>query len=169
MAVLNILKYPDVRLKEKAVAVKEITPQIKKIAMDMVETMYNGRGVGLAATQVGIPLRIIVIDIDQLEKEPNPIICVNPEIISFEGKTKEDEGCLSVPGFTAPVERYKKVVVRYINLDGESQEIMAEDFFAKAFQHEIDHLNGILFIDRLGRLRKQLFLKRYRKMMEESL
>ncbi len=169
MSILQILKYPDPRLKEKAVEVKEITKEIKKLAFDMVETMYSNRGVGLAAPQVGVPFRIIVIDIDQLEKEPNPIICINPEIISHEGKTKDDEGCLSVPGFTAPVERYKKVVVSFLDLDGNSNEVTAEDFFAKAFQHEIDHLNGILFVDRLGRLRKQLFLKRYKKMMEESL
>jgi len=169
MSVLQILKYPDPRLKEKAQEVKEITKEIKKLVFDMVETMYAGRGVGLAATQVGVPFRIIIIDVDQLEKEPNPVICINPEIISQEGKTKEEEGCLSVPGFTAPVERFKKVVVRYLDIDGNTHEIVAEDFFAKAFQHEIDHLNGILFVDRLGRLRKQLFLKRYKKMMEEAL
>ncbi len=169
MSVLTILRYPDPRLKEKAQEVKEITKEIKKLAMDMVETMYTSKGVGLAATQVGVPFRLIVIDVDQLDKEPNPIICINPEIISFEGKTKEDEGCLSVPGYTAPVERYKKVVVRYLDIDGKVVEKEAEDFMAKAFQHEIDHLNGVLFIDRLSSLRRQLFIKRYRKMMEEAL
>lgn len=169
MSILTILKYPDVRLKQVATEVKEITKEIKKLAMDMVETMYQGRGVGLAATQVGVPFRLIIIDVAQLEGEPNPIICINPEIIKADGKTKDDEGCLSVPGFTAPVERYQKVTVRFLDIDGNVKEIEAQDFFAKAFQHEIDHLNGILFVDRLGKLRKQLFLKRYRKMMEEAL
>lgn len=169
MSLLQILKYPDPRLKEVAKPIVEISREIKKLAMDMVETMYNGRGVGLAATQVGVPYRLIVIDVEQLEKAPNLIICINPEIIHHEGKTKDDEGCLSVPGYTAPVERFKKVTVQFLDLYGEKREITAEDFFAKAFQHEIDHLDGILFIDRLGRLRKELFLKRFKKLMEESL
>ncbi len=169
MAVLEILKIPDKRLREKAIEVKDIDDNIKKIAYDMIETMYAGKGIGLAATQVGIPLKIIVIDIDQLDDNPNPMVFINPEIIEGRDKVSNEEGCLSVPGFTAKVERFSHLIVKYKSLDNVVKEISAEGLLSRAFQHEIDHLNGVLFIDHLSKLKRELFLKKLKKTLERSL
>lgn len=169
MAVMEILKYPDQRLRIIAKKIDNITDDIKKIAASMIETMYQAKGIGLAATQVGIPVRLFVIDVEQLDENPKPIVFINPEILSIEGKEKHDEGCLSIPGYTAPVERASKVIVRFINLDGETQELVAEGLLARAIQHENDHLDGKLFIDRLSPIRKELVIKRLKKQMEKSL
>ncbi|MCX7990501.1 MAG: peptide deformylase [Proteobacteria bacterium] len=169
MAVLEILKVPDKRLREKANEITVIDDNIKRLAYDMIETMYAGSGVGLAGTQVGVPLRIIVIDVDQIDGEPNPMVFINPEILEGRDKVVKEEGCLSVPGFTAKIERFGYVKVRYKNLDNETQEMSAEGLLARAFQHEIDHLNGILFIDYLSKLKRELFLKKLKKSLERSL
>ncbi len=169
MSLLTILTIPDPRLREKAKEITKIDDNIKKIAYDMVETMYAHKGVGLAATQVGIPIRLIVIDVDQIEGDPNPIICINPEIIEGKEKVKNEEGCLSIPGYSASVERFGYVKVRFMDLDGNQKEIEATELLSRAFQHEIDHLNGILFIDHLSRLKRELFLKKLKKTMEKSL
>lgn len=169
MAVLEILKYPDQRLRTIAKEVDKITDDIKKIAISMIETMYSAKGIGLAATQVGIPIRLFVIDIDQLDENPKPIVFINPRILSMEGKEKHDEGCLSIPNQTAPVERASKVTVKYTNLDGETQELTADGLLARAIQHENDHLDGKLFIDRLSPVRKELIIKKLKKQMEKSL
>jgi peptide deformylase len=169
MAILEILKYPDSRLREKAASIKEISKETKKLAVNLVETMYNARGVGLAATQVGVPLRIIVIDVGQLEEKPEPFVCLNPEIVYCEGKDKFDEGCLSFPGYSAPVERYDKINVRYTDIHGAKHTGEAEGLLARVFQHEIDHLNGVLFTDHLSKLRRELLLNKIRKSMEKSL
>lgn len=169
MAVLDILKFPDPRLREKAKEIVEITEDIKKIAFSMVETMYQAKGVGLAATQVGIPIRLFVIDVEQLEDRPNVIIFINPEIIEEEGKEKHDEGCLSIPGYTAQVERASKVKVRFKDINGDNVELEAEGLLSRAIQHENDHLNGKLFIDRLSTIRRELLLKKLKKQMEKTL
>lgn len=169
MSVLEILKVPDPRLREKAKEILKIDDNIKKIAYDMIETMYAGKGIGLAGTQVGIPLRIIVIDVDQIEGEPNPMVFINPEIVEGRDRVVNEEGCLSVPGYTAKVERFNYVKVRYKDLDDKIRETEGEDLLARAFQHEIDHLNGILFIDHLSKLKREMFLKRLKKSMERNL
>jgi len=169
MAIMEILKYPDPRLREVAKEVSVINEKIKKIAFSMIETMYNAKGIGLAATQVGIPIRLFVIDVEQLEEKPNPIIFINPVIISMEGKEKNEEGCLSIPGQTAPVERAAKVVVKYMSLEGEEIKLEAEGLLARAIQHENDHLDGKLFIDRISTIRKEIIIKRLKKQMERSL
>lgn len=169
MAVMEILKYPDQRLRTIAKEVDKITDEIKKIAFSMIETMYHANGIGLAATQVGIPIRLFVIDVDQLEENAKPIVFINPKIISLEGKEKHDEGCLSIPGQTAPVERASKVTVRFMNLEGNIMELVAEGLLARAIQHENDHLDGKLFIDRLSPVRKEMIIKKLKKQMEKSL
>ncbi len=169
MSLLNILTIPDPRLREKAKEVTAIEEPIKKLAYDMVETMYANKGVGLAATQVGVPLKVIVIDVDQLDGTPNPLICINPEIIESKDRVKNEEGCLSIPGYTANVERFNEVKVRFLDLQGNEIKMTATELLSRAFQHEIDHLNGILFIDHLSRLKREMFLKKLKKSMEKSL
>lgn len=169
MAVLDILKVPDQRLRVKAKEILKVDDEIKKLANDMIETMYANKGVGLAATQVGVPLRIIVIDVEQVEGEPNPMVFINPEILEGSEKVSNEEGCLSVPGFTANVERFNYVKVRYRDLNYEIKEMEGKELLARAFQHEIDHLEGILFIDRISKLKRELFLKRLKKSLERNL
>ncbi|HOJ78189.1 MAG TPA: peptide deformylase [Bacillota bacterium] len=140
--ILKIVKEGDPVLREQAKAIPKITKRIKKLAKDMLDTMYNANGVGLAAPQVGISERIIVIDVGK-----GPIVLVNPEIIAAEGKEKDTEGCLSIPGRSEYVTRAAHVEVSALNLDGDTIKVEGSGLLARALQHEIDHLNGILFID----------------------
>jgi len=174
MALLNILKYPDPFLKTRADPVQSIDSGIKKLISDMIETMCLARGIGLAATQVGAGKRVIVLDVpdgteeERRERGKNLIALVNPEIIDAAGAITYDEGCLSLPGVTAEVERFSSVTVSALDRDGGLSEIKAEGLFAIALQHEIDHLDGVLFIDRLSRLKRELIKRRYKKAMEEQ-
>jgi peptide deformylase len=163
MAILYpIRKYPDSILRQKAAPIKEITDEIRSLAADMVETMHAANGVGLAANQVGVSLRLVVIDMGE-EKEPNVVTFINPEIIEATDEEIAEEGCLSVPGFYEPVKRALHVTVRGTGLDGSEQTMKCSGLSARACQHEIDHLEGILFIDHLSPLKKQLFRKEYLK------
>ena len=143
MAIYNIVEKEDKFLREKAVAVKNINKNIIKLLDNMAETMYEYNGIGLAAPQVGVPKRVIVLDIDE-----KLIELINPEIISSEGSTTAYEGCLSCPGLTGEVTRANKVVVKGLDRDGNEVIIEGEDLLARCLQHEIDHLNGVLFIDK---------------------
>lgn len=136
-------------LRQKAKAVKEINDTIRTLLDDMAETMYESEGVGLAAPQIGISRRIIVVDVGE-----GLIELVNPVLLSGKGKQIDDEGCLSVPGFFAPVERYKTVIIEGLDRDGRTIRIKAKDFTARALQHEIDHLDGILFTDKVKKEKK---------------
>ena len=157
--------YSDPVLREKALPVQEITDVERKLAEDMLTTMYvSPIGVGLAAPQVGISKRLIVIDLDRDDPEGAPLVLFNPEIQSLEGETIEEEGCLSFPGITADVKRAAKAVVTAQDIDGESIWIEGEDLLARALQHEIDHLDGILFIDHVNGLRRQLLRGKLRKL-----
>ncbi|MDR3274628.1 MAG: peptide deformylase [Endomicrobium sp.] len=147
MSKLEIKKYGDPVLRKKTTAVLEINADIKKLASNMLETMYLAKGVGLAAPQVGISLRLCVIDVDPNKKYP--VVMINPEIISGENKVSAGEGCLSFPGVYENVERFGNVVAKYTDLNGKQCEVKAQDLLAKAMQHEIDHLDGKLFIDYL--------------------
>ncbi|MDR1940749.1 MAG: peptide deformylase [Endomicrobium sp.] len=147
MAKLEIKKYGDSVLRKKTNPVAQINGDIKQLAADMLETMYGAPGVGLAAPQIGVSLRMCVIDVSPDKK--NPIVMVNPEIISGENKITAEEGCLSFPGIYESVKRFEKVEVSYTDLDDKTKKIKAEGFLAKAVQHEIDHLDSKLFIDYL--------------------
>jgi peptide deformylase len=166
MAVLRIHTYPDPVLKKKAKPVKVMDDEIRRLAADMVETMYAAPGVGLAANQVGRLHRVAVIDITPADAPRNPIILINPEIIASDGKCVNEEGCLSVPGYKDEIKRFEKVTVRAMDIDGKSRELSGEGLLAIAFQHEIDHLDGILFIDRLSTLKRSLVRRKLAKARE---
>lgn len=158
-----ILTFPDPVLKKKSAPVNIITDEIRQIARDMAETMYAAPGVGLAAPQIGILQRIIVIDIASKGNAPQLITAINPTIIHSEGEVYEEEGCLSVPDFSANVKRYEKVVVKGLSIDGQERIWQADELLAIAFQHELDHLEGTLFIDHLSPLKRGLYIKKLRK------
>ncbi|MDP2560397.1 peptide deformylase [Psychrobium sp. 1_MG-2023] len=161
MAILNVLRFPDPRLRTVAKEVSEVTPQVQKIIDDMQETMYDEKGVGLAATQVNIHQRIVVMDCS--EDADTPIILINPEIIRREGSMQNEEGCLSVPGTYASVERAEFITVKALDRDGESFELEASGLLAICVQHEIDHLDGKLFVDYLSPLKRQRIQKKLEK------
>lgn len=159
MAILEIKEYGESILREKSLLVKEITTEILNLIRDMAETMYTDSGVGLAAPQVGISKRIIIID----EEKEGLMVLVNPEIIKSEGEIIDEEGCLSIPGIYSDVKRSSKVTVKALNENGDKIEITKEGLIARALQHEIDHLNGVLFIDKIGRMKRQILLNKLKK------
>jgi len=159
MAILEIKEYGEPVLREKAIPVKRITPKILNLIKGMAETMYTDSGVGLAAPQVGVSKRIILVD----GEEDGLIVLINPMIIQSEGEVVEEEGCLSVPGIYSKVKRSSKVTVKALNENGDSIEITKEGLTARALQHEIDHLDGILFVDRIGRMERQVLLNKLKK------
>ncbi len=166
MAVLEIRKFPDSILRKKTGRVEKIDANLHRLIDDMVETMHAAPGVGLAANQVGAPLQVAVIDLsareDKTQRHPL-IVLINPELLSMEGSLSEEEGCLSIPEYSETVKRAAKVKVRAQDKSGKVYELNAEGMLAKALQHEIDHLNGLLFIDRISPLKKDIFKRRYKK------
>ena len=164
MTKLKLYEYPHPVLKKKAEPVAAVDDEMRRFLDDMLETMYASNGCGLAAPQVGVSKRVVVIDIAHEDEEPQPLYLVNPEIIwKSEEKKVCEEGCLSVPGMRAEVERPAAVKIRYLDYDGKEQLLEADDFLAVAAQHELDHLDGILYIDHLSRLRRQMLLKKLEK------
>jgi len=161
MANLKVLHFPDPRLRKKAVPVKAINADIRRLAYDMLETMYQESGIGLAATQVNVQKRVVVMDLS--EQRNNPVYLINPVIMHSEGLEEMQEGCLSVPGYYDFVQRAEKVRVRYLNLEGETVDIEADGLLAVCIQHEIDHLNGRLFIDYLSPLKRKRLQKKLAK------
>jgi len=167
MAVLPIVKFPDPVLKKRAEEVKEITPEIRELLEDMVETMYDAPGIGLAAPQVGELVRVVVIDVDDPEEEGEKfgiLKLINPEIISSTGKIDSEEGCLSIPDVRETISRSETVTVRAMDENGEVKEITAEGLLSRCLQHEIDHLNGVLFIDHLSNVKRELVRKQLLKL-----
>jgi peptide deformylase len=164
----RILSYPDPELKKKSLPVTIINDKTAELVRDMAETMYAAPGVGLAAPQIGVHQRIAVIDVSAKDDMPELIVAINPVIIHADGESYEEEGCLSVPKYAANVRRHARVVVKALNLEGEEITYKADDLLAIAFQHEIDHLDGILFIDHLSPLKRDMFRKKYRRMVEEQ-
>lgn len=161
MAVLPIIMYPDRRLKSKSRPIKSIDKDIERLLDDMAETMYEAPGVGLAAPQVGVNVRAIVVDISVREETTTGLIkLLNPAIIFSEGQQIGEEGCLSIPGFSSLVKRKGLIKVEGLNEKGEEMEIECSGLLSRVLQHEIDHLDGILFIDRLSRLKRELLKKR---------
>ena len=152
MALLPILRFPDPRLRKVAVPVNKIDNGIKKLAADMAETMYEAPGIGLAATQVDIHQRVVVIDIS--EEKNDLLVLINPEITEMDGLAIGEEGCLSVPGIYDKVERAEQVAVRYLDLDGQQRVLKADGLLAVCIQHELDHLNGKVFVDHLSQMKQ---------------
>ena len=167
MAILNILHFPDERLRTKAKPVAEVTNKHRTLISDMLETMYDAPGIGLAATQVNVQERILVIDIS--DEKDQPIVLINPEILEKEGDQEFDEGCLSVPGIYETLHRAEKVRVKALNDKGENFEMRAEGLLAICIQHEIDHLEGKLFVDYLSQLKKQRIRKKLEKQQKNAM
>lgn len=164
MALLDIKKYPDGILKLKAKPVSDFDARRQKLVDDMIETLYAAPGVGLAAPQVGVSERLIVIDTSRSPEEKSElIVLVNPEIVDVEGQIESEEGCLSLPKFTAKIQRYERVFVKALNRDGKEIEIEGKDVLARVLQHEIDHLNGIILLDKVGMIKREFYKKRLRK------
>jgi len=161
MAILDILHFPDDRLRRKATAVDVVDSRIRQLIDDMFETMYEAPGIGLAAVQVNIFERVIVVDVSEDRSEP--LALINPEITRLEGVEEMDEGCLSVPGIFEKVKRADAITVKALNREGESIEMDAEGLLAVCIQHEIDHLDGKLFIDYLSELKRQRIKKKLKK------
>ena len=164
----EILHYPDPRLKQAAGAVDNITGNLVQLVDDMVQTMYEAPGIGLAAVQIGVPQRIIVLDINHEEPGKHLLKLVNPTITAREGEVIWEEGCLSVVDYTAEVKRAAKVEVKAWTPDEKEITLQAEDLLAVALQHELDHLDGKLFIDRISRLKRELYARRVKKLLREG-
>ena len=164
MAVRDIIKLPDKRLRLKSEPIQKIDAGIKKLVDDMFETMYDAPGIGLAAIQLGIAKRVVTMDLSKKEDEQKPLVFINPEITwASEEKSQYEEGCLSIPEYYEEVERPAKVKVKYLDLDGKAHETEAKGLLATCLQHEIDHINGVLFIDHLSRLKRSLIIKKFTK------
>jgi peptide deformylase len=171
MALREIRKYPDPVLRKKTSRVERIDSTLDRLIEDMVETMHAAPGVGLAANQVGVSLQLAVIDLssrDDEEQRHPLLIIINPEMLSMEGSVIEEEGCLSIPDYAEKVKRAARVKVRAQDRAGKKFEIEAEGLMAKALQHEIDHLNGLLFVDKLSPLKKNFFRRRFKKTLMEQ-
>ena len=166
MAVLNILRYPDPRLYQKAEPVAEIDESVRTLVQDMAETMYAAPGIGLAATQVDVHRRVVVIDAS--ENRDRLLVLINPEIVSREGDQYCEEGCLSLPGIYEAVERAERVTVRALGLDGKSFTLTADKVLAICIQHELDHLEGKVFVDYLSRLKQQRIKARLQKQLRKT-
>jgi peptide deformylase len=167
MADLEVLHFPDPRLKEVSVPIGNVDEDLRALALEMLQVMYDEPGIGLAAPQVGHAIRLVVMDTEWSDEDAEraPTVIVNPEITLHEGKILWEEGCLSVPDFTAEVERSEHIVVRYHDLDGKEVVEDVTGLRAVCFQHEIDHLDGKLFIDRISRLKRSMYVKRRKKQL----
>ena len=164
MAVHEIIKIPDKRLRQASEPVKKIDAGIRKLIDDMFETMYEAPGIGLAAIQIGVPKRVVTMDLSKKEDDHQPQVFINPELIwTSDNKATREEGCLSIPDYYEEVERPAEVKVKYLDLDGKPHEIEADGLFATCLQHEIDHTNGVLFIDYISRLKRDRVIKKFTK------
>ncbi len=171
MALREVVKFPDKRLREKSQPIEEVTDEIRELAHDMLDVMYDEPGIGLAAPQAGEAIRLIVLDTQWTEEgaERDPLVLVNPEIQQSEGKLVWKEGCLSVPNFEAEVERAERVRFCARDLEGQEVAIDATGLLAVCLQHEVDHLDGILFIDRISRLKRNLYAQKRKKQLRREL
>lgn len=165
MSLRTIHKFPDPVLRQKAKKITEFDDSLQPLISDMAETMYDAPGIGLAAPQIGESVQLIVVDISKEEDEHKFMVMINPEITEHEGSQIDEEGCLSVLDLTASVKRSQKITVTYQDTTGKQQQMTTEDRFAVVLQHEIDHLNGILFIDHLSPLKRALYKKKVKKML----
>jgi peptide deformylase len=164
MAVREIITIPDKRLRLKSEPVKRIDSGIRKLVDDLFETMYHAPGIGLAAIQIGVAKRVVAMDLSKKEDDHKPQVFINPEVTwTSEETSKYEEGCLSIPEYYEEVERPARVKVKYLDLDGKTHEIEASGLFATCLQHEIDHTNGVLFIDHISKLKRDRVIKKFAK------
>ncbi len=168
MSILDIRTYPDPVLRRKAETVEKIDESILRLIEDMAETMYNAPGIGLAANQVGRPVKVLVIDLQRENSENGLIALINPELVSGRGEVNYEEGCLSVPEFYSQVNRFEEVVVCALDREGKNVEINADGLLAIALQHEIDHLEGKLFIDLMSPVARDIFKRKWKKKHKEE-
>ena len=159
-----ILRFGEPPLQARAADVSELTPDIQKLIDDMIETMYAAPGIGLAAPQIGVSLRIFVVDLSLGRKPEDLMVFINPEFAELEGMQLEEEGCLSIPGFNATVARPMRAIIRGLDRQGSMRTVEATELLARAFQHEMDHLDGKLFLDRVRGIKRDLIVKKIRKM-----
>ncbi len=167
MALLPILRYPDARLRKVAQPVERVDDDIRRLIDDMFETMYDAPGIGLAAIQVDEPIQLLVADVS--EKKDQPLVLINPEILSRSGEEEMEEGCLSVPGIYEPVRRASEITVRALDRDGRSFELEASGLLAVCIQHEMDHLQGKLFVDYLSEMKRQRIRKKLQKQARQRM
>ena len=164
MTIRKILTEPDPFLRQKSIRVEEVNSEIRSLMNDMLETMYDAPGIGLAAIQIGVPKRVIVMDISRNDEKKNPLYFINPEIINnSDNNAAYEEGCLSVPGQFAEINRPDKCKIKYLDYNGEEKILEASGLLATCIQHEMDHLEGILFIDYLSKLKKGMIIKKLSK------
>jgi peptide deformylase len=164
MSKLDIITLPDPILRQMCVPVERVDDALRRLADDMLEAMYEAPGIGLAAPQVGVSRRLIVLDVSEKDGEKNPIVMVNPEIVHFGDERRSyEEGCLSIPDVKVEIERPAGLTVRFLDRDGRAQQLMAEGLLSTAIQHEIDHLDGRLIIDYLSRLKRDIIVRRFKK------
>lgn len=163
MAVLEILRYPHPLLKKRCKKIETVDEEIRELIHQMTETMYDANGIGLAANQVGVPLRVIVVDVSPIDPQQEFLALINPEIISEEGEIDHEEGCLSVPDCFEKVKRKEKISVRGLSPEGKDVSVSGEGILGFAIQHEIDHLNGILILDRMSGLKREIYRRKIKK------
>ena len=169
MPIKPLIILPDPILRQVSRPVERIEDQLRKFAGDMLDTMYDAPGIGLAAIQVGEPLRMLVIDLAKEGEDPAPHVFINPEVIeSSDDRSVYEEGCLSIPDYYAEVERPAAVRVKYLDREGKAQEIAADGLMATCLQHEIDHLNGVLFIDHISKLKRDMVVKKFKKLAKDK-
>ena len=169
MAVLPIVKYGDDALRRPTAPITDIDESLQKLIDDMIETMYAAPGVGLAANQVGIAKRLMMIDLSVGKRTGELHICINPQIVEAEGEQTNDEGCLSIPDFTEGVTRPERVKLRYLDRNGKEREMWGEGFMARAMCHETDHLNGMLYVDHLRGFKRDRILKKIQKLSKSGM
>ena len=168
MTLKKILTVPDNMLRQKSLPVKKIDKDIQNLMDDMLQTMYHAPGIGLAAIQIGIPKRVVVMDLSKEGDKKKPMYFVNPEITwKSNSNSTYEEGCLSIPGQFAKIERSKKCKIKFLDYNGDQKELNADGLLSTCIQHEIDHLNGILFMDHLSKLKKEIILKKVSKSKKE--
>ncbi|KQZ31333.1 peptide deformylase [Mesorhizobium sp. Root552] len=169
MTIKPLIILPDPVLRQVSKPVEKVDAPLLKLADDMLATMYDAPGIGLAAIQIGEPLRMLVIDLAKEDEAPAPHVFINPEVLeSGDARSVYEEGCLSIPDYYAEVERPATVRVKYLDRDGKAQEIMAEGLMATCLQHEIDHLNGVLFIDHISKLKRDIVMRKFKKLAKDK-
>ena len=169
MTIKPLIILPDPVLRQLSKPVETVDADVRRLAEDMLDTMYDAPGIGLAAIQIGVPRRMLVIDLAKEGEEKQPLVFINPQILkSSDERSVYEEGCLSIPDYYAEVERPASVRVKYLDRDGKQQEVAAEGLLATCLQHEIDHLNGVLFIDHISKLKRDMVMKKFKKLAKDK-